>query len=317
MSKNRRISELTGRRFLTFHVSHFTLLLNLVLLISACHTSKSVENPAPSVASEPLTYPLWFWSPPAGHNTPVAVGYAPASQLRPESAVEAATEDGLAQLAKCVSVRIQGERISINKRQAQNFQEEVPDSVQQLVADTHKILATHSTPTMTLVFVGLGAQGDFSGQKIVSPKSLAPPTWIEVLPRQKGDIYAHGRCNPRYRHESGWQTAESNARIDLALSFQARVRNVFKRFNAQVEAVSSTQTDVALNGIQIIARWFDSGARTYHVLAHMPIAQNEETLRQQWHGLMPQSKAMSLPSQEEYIRRAFDELDQEVEDSSQ
>ena len=140
---------------------------------------------------------------------------------------------------------------------------------------------------------------------------MQKPVWIETSPRQKGYLYGHGHCNPRYRQESGWRTAEHNARIDLALNFQSRVRHLFKRFNVQVQSVSSTQTDVLLTEIEIVARWFDSSSQTYHVLARAPIAQNETTVRQLWHNLIPQSKDISLSSQEAFIQRAFDELDQE------
>ncbi|MCZ6680584.1 MAG: hypothetical protein O7E52_25410 [Candidatus Poribacteria bacterium] len=281
----------------------------LILSISGCHAAKSTENPIPSVAAEPLEYPLWFWQTPTRYDAPTAVGYAPTSQFRPESSVEAATVDGLEQLAKHVSVRIRGERISINRRQAQDFQEEVPRSVGQRVADQHKILAIHRTPKITLVFLGLGEPGDFSNQKTASPTGAEKPRWLQALPVQKGYLYGQGHCNPRYRHESGWKTAENDSRIDLALNFQSRIRHIFKRFNTQVQAVSSTQTDVVLNRIELVARWFDPVDQTYHVLARMRIDQNEAGVRQQWHSLMSQSKDMSLPSQDEVIHRAFEELD--------
>ena len=140
-----------------------SLLLTLfVLSISSCHAAKASE---PSVTTEPFEYPIWFWNSPTVNNLPVAVGYAPTSQFRAESSVESATRDGLEQLAKHISVRIRGERIFLNQCQAQNFQEEVPCAAQQVTANKHKILAIHRTPTVTIIFLGLGNWATFPIRK--------------------------------------------------------------------------------------------------------------------------------------------------------
>jgi len=258
------------------------LLFVLILFILGCHSPKPLPNNATTdvttVVTESIEYPIWFLKPPVGLTFPTAVGYAETYRFSHEVSVEEATRDGIEQLAKHISVRIRGEVSAINERQMQYFQEIVDDSVKQLVADKHKILATHIGPKMTVVLLGLGELGAFSNQKTVSLESLPTPSWIEEIPRQKGYLYGSGHCGPRVYHESGWRTAEEDARINLALNFQSYVLQLVKQFNWQVETVSITQTNVVLNRIEVVGRWFDIKAKTYHVLVRLPLDQNTDAV---------------------------------------
>ncbi len=289
----------------------------LSLLILSCHfpnpaskhAQKAVIPSATALASittEPIAYPIWFLNPPTGLNFRTAVGYSP-TYLDSDASIEAATQDGIEQLTKSISVQIRGEVRTIGDYQKQYFQEIVPDSVKETVADKSKILATHIGPKMTIVLLGL-AEGNLINQETVMLQSLPTPSWIKEVPRQKGYFYGSGHCGKRYYEESGWRTAEEDARIHLALNFQSYVNVLVKHFNSQVETISITETDVILNRIEVVGRWFDIKTKTYHVLVRAPLSQNADAVRSE----LNQLDNVSPPSREKIIRRAFDELEEEV-----
>ena len=126
----------------------------------------------------------------------------------------------ISQLARYISVQIRGEISTIGDYQRQYFTEIVPDSVKQTVTDKHEVLATHVAPKMTIVLLGVG-EGNAPNPSTVTLQSLPTPGWIKERPRQKGYVYGSVHCGKRYYDDSGWRTAEEDARINLALSLQS------------------------------------------------------------------------------------------------
>jgi hypothetical protein len=289
----------------------------LSLLIVSCHspnlTSRHTAKTLPllPVTPEPRAYPIWFLNPPTGLNVPTAVGYSQ-TYLEKEASIEAATQDGLERLATHISVRIRGEVSAIGDYQKQYFQEMVPNSIKQTVTDTHKLLATHVGSKMTVVLLGVG-EANAPNPATVTLQSLKHPGWLKEIPREQGYVYGSGHCGKRYYEESGWRTAEADARIHLALNFRSFVHLLVKHLDAQVESTSITETDVGLKQIEVVGRWFDMKTKTYHVLARVPLNQNTDTVISEWNQL----DNVPLPSREEILRRAFDELGEKMHQDSQ
>ena len=269
-----------------------------------CAVSKSVV----SHTNRSFTYPMWFWQPPISQDLPVAVGYAPA-YYRDESSQQVAIEDAVQQLAKQVQVRISGERIIIDRRQAEKFDEIVPPDVLKPISDSHVILATHQMPEQFLVLLGMGEVK--LNQQLVSAGSRSKPGWLSQLPESTASLYGVGHYNrSSLRSHSSWQDAERNALIDLALTLKSYVRNLTKQLNSQTGRVLSVQTDVILSRIQVIERWYDRQNRSYHVLMEMPLKANQSAVRRVLEKMVQQAKHPPKQSIQEIIDQAFQELDQ-------
>ena len=281
-------------------------LVCVVALLSClgCAVSKS----AASHADQSLTYPMWFWQPPISQDLPVAVGYAPA-YYRDESSQQVAIEDAVQQLAKQVLVRISGERIIIDRRQAEKFDQTVPPEVLKLVSDGHVILATHQMPEQFLVLLGVGETE--LNRKRVPADDRSKPSWLSQLSESKTSLYGVGHYSrPSLRSHNAWREAERNALIDLALTLKSYVRNLTKRLNSQAGQALSVQTDVMLSRIQVIERWYDKQNRSYHVLMEMPLKANQSAVRQVLEKLVQQVKPPPKQPLQEIIDQAFQELDQ-------
>ena len=269
-----------------------------------CAVSKS----AASHANQSLTYPMWFWQPPISQNLPVAVGYAPA-YYRDESSQQAAIDDAVQQLAKQMQVGISGERIIIDRRQVEKFDEIVPPDMLKLVSDSHVVLATHQMPEQFLVLLGMGEVK--LNRKLVLASSRSKPDWLSQLPESTASLYGVGHCSrPSLRLHSGWREAERNALVDLALTLKSYVRNLTKQLNSQTGRVLSVQTNVVLSRIQVVERWYDRQNRSYHVLMEMPLKSNQSAVRQMLEKLVHQAETPSERSIQEIIDQAFWGLDQ-------
>ena len=281
-------------------------LVCVVALLSClgCAVSKS----AASHANQSFTYPMWFWQPPISQNLPVAVGYAPA-YYRDESSQQAAIDDAVQQLAKQMQVGISGERIIIDRRQVEKFDEIVPPDMLKLVSDSHVVLATHQMPEQFLVLLGMGEVK--LNRKLVLASSRSKPDWLSQLPESTASLYGVGHCSrPSLRLHSGWREAERNALVDLALTLKSYVRNLTKQLNSQTGRVLSVQTNVVLSRIQIVERWYDRQNRSYHVLMEMPLKSNQSAVRQMLEKLVHQAETPSERSIQEIIDQAFQELNQ-------
>ena len=269
-----------------------------------CATSKSVN----SDVNRSFTYPMWFWQPPIIQDLPVAVGYAP-TYYRDESSQQVAIEDAVQQLAKQVLVRISGERIIIDRRQAEKFDQTVPPEVLKLVSDGHVVLATHQMPEQFLVLLGVGETE--LNRKLVPADDRSKPSWLSQLSESKTSLYGVGHYSrPSLRSHNAWHEAERNALIDLALTLKSYVRNLTKRLNSQAGQALSVQTDVMLSRIQVIERWYDKQNRSYHVLMEMPLKANQSAVRRVLEKMVQQAEQPPKQSIQEIIDQAFQELDQ-------
>ena len=208
-----------------------------------------------------------------------------------------------------VLVRISGERIIIDRRQAEKFDEIVPPDVLKPVSDSHVILATHQMPEQFLVLLGMGEVK--LNRKLVLASSRSKPDWLSQLSESTASLYGVGHCSrPTLRLHSGWREAERNALVDLALTLKSYVRNLTKQLNSQTGRVLSVQTNVVLSRIQVVERWYDRQNRSYHVLMEMPLKSNQSAVRQMLEKLVQQAETPSERSIQEIIDQAFRGLDQ-------
>jgi hypothetical protein len=315
---------------------HSWLCFALMFLLFGCHSSK-VHSPASGSATAVtpdrasivsrtekarVAYPSWFWHPPTDLPFPTAVGYSSIAPFHPDKALENAIDDGIERLAKSIRVRIHGERLSKDGQQTQRFQEETDASVKEQVQTTHKVLATYRGERLTMVLLGLGktTDPDRSGQVLsnsVVNVNPSAPDWLVEVPRQRGYIYARGQRVVSHHPKNAWSGAEYQARVNLVLNSESRVSHLVKSVDQQLATVTRSHTDVTLNEIETVARWFDAANRSCYVLVRAPIRKNADTMRQQLRQLIKPSDAPDDGVNTEGIRRAFDALERELESASQ
>ena len=207
-----------------------------------------------------ITYPQWFLTPPI--DLSCAVGYA-RSYFHRQSSIEQAIENAIDQLARQYQVDIVGGRITIDQVQVADFSEVTPSALRKQVSNQYHVWATYETPQLLLVLIGN------QKRKLTTRKTLASqkkPGWLSNRPVNDGFIYGVGNCNPRYHPEIGWQTAEKHARINLAVNLQAKIRHLGKYATDYNEQIASTEIEVRLKNIAVVARWYDIEDRSYHVL---------------------------------------------------
>ena len=260
-----------------------------------------------------FTYPMWFWQPPVTLDFPVSVGYAPI-YYRESSSLESATKNAVEQLGRQMHVRISGERIIINRVQAENFEESIPEAVVEMLSDKNQVLATHKSSEHYLALVGANGADVGVEEQLVSADSRTKPDWMIELPKSHGYLYGMGHhSRSTFRQLNGWLTAERNARIDLALTLKSYVRNLTKQHDFQFGQVFSTQTDVVLQRIEVVERWYDVANSSYHVLIRMPLQANRNSVITQLQQLVKQAKITDQPDQlsvQKIIDQTFHELDQ-------
>ena len=215
-----------------------------------------------------VTYPQWFWTPPI--DLSCAVGYTRTYFYR-QSSIEQATENAIDQLARQHQVDIVGGRITIDQVQVADFSEVTPSDLRKQVSNQYHVWATYETPQLLLVLIGDQKYKLATRKTLVSQKK---PGWLTNRPANDGFIYGVGNCNPRYHPEIGWQTAEKHARINLAVNLKAKIHHLGKYAMDYNEQITSTEIEVRLKNIAVVARWYDVEDESYHVLVRVADQQN-------------------------------------------
>lgn len=223
------------------------------------------------ISTRPIELPEWFWKPPLIRSVPVAVGYSP-SFLDPEKAIASAEENGVENLAKQICLRIKGERIFLKdelgiKFMGEKIEEIVPEEMLENLKRNHVLLDAFVSERGTIALVAT--------KKIpVSHRTIRPggrPKWLREIPREKGFLYATGQSQRGVYEVNSWLMAEREARVELAMSLKAKVRGLNKKIDAWSEGVFTSGTDITLEGIQIVERWYDPDTKMCHVLARVPL----------------------------------------------
>ena len=230
------------------------------------------------------TYPNWFWQTP-NLSFLTAVGYASIDSSHPNKAQEDAIDDGIERLAKSVRVRIRAEQSFINEEFTRKVQEETDTRIKEHVRDTHKLLATYYGDGLTIVLLGLGeaTNGLVGATNLFTPVATASPSvpdWFLRLPSQPGYTYAPGYASGANHTEqpqeaagwlskNAWSEAEKNARVELALGRETV-------FHTLRESFSVSSTDVILNDIETVARWYAPAERGCYVLIRAPVPETKE-----------------------------------------
>ncbi|MFQ6041825.1 MAG: hypothetical protein ACE5PV_13285 [Candidatus Poribacteria bacterium] len=250
-----------------------------------------------------------------------AVGYAQ-TYYHQETSVKEATENGIESLARSISIRIKGERgfmdtVSGSEFAGEDFQEELPEGILEFVKTNHKVVATETVGNITLVLLCSPRSpttssygiGDAPAVSSVKGFNSGRPGWVSEPPKRNGFLYAVGQCNPQYHEEDAWQLAEYDARINLALSLVAQLRSLVKKLDRNLNIITTVKTDVVLNRAQVDERWVDPRNGIPYVLMRMRLRDNNESLKNQLRKIVPPQPNQNKWTQEEIIRKAFEELD--------
>jgi len=262
----------------------FILVLKAILCLTGCSSpvSQTLE-PAQSDIGKASTnsetknksYPDWFWNMPRSEDTLFAVGFCETSTYHIENSEQRAIDEGLANLARCVSVHIKAEGRRIggaggNITPDIDIQEEVFAETETFVKEHHQVVAKFISPEHTIVLLRSGEKDESTPVLSTGSTELPPePSWVAKLPEEPGYIYATGGANLYYREIDSWRRAERIARAALAFTIEAKVKGLIQRFDDQMLSISIVNTDVQLNNVQVVARWKSRELNTCHVLARV------------------------------------------------
>lgn len=222
-------------------------------------------------AEEPQ-YPRWFME--GTKEGTVAVGYSTAF-FHADSSAAYALRDGAGNIVKGRAVRIHSEegfaRVGAGLRfMGRIFHEEV-DSLE--VGTMMGQAQVVDTITVGRSYIALVAVGEhippLEGAR--SPMLGKRPRWVEELPREKKAVYSVGVARLYYYEHHSWREAEAAARLELARTVLARIRQLSKQVDRSLENVTVTETDVVLRGVRIVGRWLDREEEVCYVLARMPV----------------------------------------------
>ena len=262
--------------------SYKWLSILFVLLFASCQPSEiyrvGPETPLkPSLSASspvyaPLVYPYWFLEPHKLDLTfPTAVGYAATGYQR-NKALERAIEDGIEKMTKFIQIRLYVDQLSMDEQIGQLVEEEIDASIKENIKEKYKILATYEGKELTLVLIGLEARPKLPNN--LTTVSSTPPGWLKKLPSKAGYTYARGQSIMGYRPQNAWTRAEHYARINLAFSMYSQVA-VLERFDQEkLKGIIQIRTDVMLNRVEMVARWYNAKNRNCYVLVRVPITAN-------------------------------------------
>lgn len=97
------------------------------------------------------------------------------------------------------------------------------------------------------------------------------PRWVDSPPQKNGYIYDEG-VSPDYFYESSsWESAEKQARFNLAKDLRSTVEAIGKLNGRSGQSVSNENVSAELRNIRIMRRWRDIRDGLYYVLARVPI----------------------------------------------
>ena len=132
--------------------------------------------------SDEESYPGWFWEMPHSEKYLFAVGFSK-TYSHPKSSEQKATEDGIENLARSLSIGIKGERGLLRGGgqtfSKNNFQEEIPTSALAFVKKHHQVVATHTSKSYTFLLLCLG-EGNAATLSAPAFATVAPkkPIWM-------------------------------------------------------------------------------------------------------------------------------------------
>lgn len=266
---------------------------------------------------KPASYPAWFWNVPSSEDDLFAVGRANTSVLHPENSEQAAIQDGVENLAKSLSVHINGKYEMVRQGgrilpSGNDMHEETSAETLAFVEKNHQLVAKFVCPLHTFVLLSLG-EGDSEAPVLSAGSNTLPkePGWLTNLPKEPGYLYASGHKRPFYRETNSWSEAERHARTELALMLESKVRSAVHRYQMSVAAsFISVSTDIQLEHAQVIARWKHPEHNYCNVLVKMPLSKAKKTIARRADVILPSEH--SQKSREQIIQEAFDELEREI-----
>ncbi len=246
------------------------LILKFILYVSTGLVLMGCAGRATQGEKPIATYPGWFWQSP-NLSFPTAVGYSSIVPFHPDKAQKDAIDDGIERLTKFIHVRIHAERSTVNGQFTQKFQEEIDVRIKERVQNTYKLLATYHGDGLTIVLLGLGeaTKGLGGATNLFVPVATASllPNWYngvdDLSPPQY--VYGAGLNDMEYSSDEAWVTAERHARADLAFAIESHVLLIEGQHN------SHTFTDVTLNDIETVARWYNTTTGTCFVFIRAPV----------------------------------------------
>ncbi|MCK4417645.1 MAG: LPP20 family lipoprotein [Candidatus Latescibacteria bacterium] len=121
---------------------------------------------------------------------------------------------------------------------------------------------------LAIVLATVGCATSGGGPREIGVRS---PAWLSTLPQRQGWLFAVGEAGPHFFDQRGWETAEKNARENLGLAIQTRVKSEYISLEGMLVGQTGVETsqevlDVALFGAQVLKRYKDPTTGHYHIL---------------------------------------------------
>lgn len=266
-------SRFVGRGdFLNIYRKRYKEVIRLIMRWAGCWmVVLSVWGFARVDAEEPR-YPQWFME--GAKEGALAVGYS-TTFFHADSSVAYALRDGAGNIVTGRAVRIQSEegfaRVGGGWRfMGRVFHEEVDSSEVEVVMRQARMVDAITVGRSCIALVAVGEDLPPVDTARVQMSSTGPK-WVDALPREKNAVHAVGVARLYYYEHHSWQEAERAARMELARTVLAQIRQLSKQADGVLENVTVTETDVVLRGVRMVKRWLDREREVCYVLARMPV----------------------------------------------
>jgi len=232
-------------------------------------------HPRPSASSLPENiYPRWFFNPPTGSS--FAVGYSSEHAYR-DSAIKAATRDAARNYVKCRKVQIEGEQglatLAAGTITVGSTIKEWYDTAEAVnLGERMKVVDYFQRGGAVSVLASTDSVGDAPGPQRVDAATVAMPAWTTNIPEKPGYVYNSGLAPLYYNEFNSWLEAERKARINLALTVYTKVKFLGKKVeDSYFREFQVEETNVTLEGIEVVARWKDVRNQICYVLVRVPV----------------------------------------------
>ena len=219
-------------------------------------------------------YPLWFWEMPYNSQLTFAVGYA-RRYTRLDTSYATARQQCAWQLLRSQKIAIEMNRKLFSRYDKNRIiYEAVEERIDSSFVATllEKMVVVDSAVVGNMVFT-LAVYPGKTDSKIVAIRVPTPikPKWIESLPEEEGMIYGVGTSQLYFYAHRSWESAEKDARNQIASALTSRIRGVNLHKDNRQQTWSEAQTAAVLRNAVIVSRWLDIENRQCYALSRMPL----------------------------------------------
>lgn len=247
------------------------------MIISWFHIVPLVVGLMFQASKKPLPenlYPEWFLESPSA--SIFSVGYSD-ERSYVDSAIASATREAAVNYIKSQRVRIAGEQgmatFAVGKIPVGSTIKELYDENEagRLGQSMVAVDMFQRGRTVTVLASTDSAKKPQAVRRVDVSK-VPKPSWVNQMPEMSGYLYGTGLAPVYYYENNTWREAERKARINMALSVYAEVKSLTKKADdVYYREYQVEETNVTMQGLEIVSRWKDVKNQICYVLVRMPV----------------------------------------------